>query len=106
MFGGVLGVGLAVLGALFNTFIIVVLTMYFLAVAAEDQVTRCTAWPRPRAATGSRALGDQIFRNIGGYVSGAFVVAMCAGISSLVFLFAVGLASTPSRWRSWSRCST
>ena len=30
-------------------------------------------------------------RSVGGYVSGAFVVAMCAGISSLVFLFVVGL---------------
>jgi predicted PurR-regulated permease PerM len=38
-------------------------------------------------------LGDRILRNIGGYVSGAFVVAMCAGISTLVFLFIVGLGS-------------
>src|SRR5690606_18409785 len=30
-FGGVLGIGLAVLGALFNAFIIIVLTLYFLA---------------------------------------------------------------------------
>ena len=28
---------------------------------------------------------------VGGYVSGAFVVALCAGLSSLVFLFIVGL---------------
>ena len=36
-------------------------------------------------------LGDRILGNVGGYVSGAFVVAMCAGVSSLVFLFIVGL---------------
>ena len=30
-------------------------------------------------------------RSVGGYVSGAFIVAMCAGISSLIFLFVVGL---------------
>ena len=28
---------------------------------------------------------------IGGYVSGAFLVALCAGITSLIFLFIVGL---------------
>ena len=32
-----------------------------------------------------------MIRNIGGYVSGAFIVASAAGVSSLVFLFAVGL---------------
>ena len=34
---------------------------------------------------------DRVIHNVGGYVSGAFVVAMCAGITSLVFLFVVGL---------------
>ncbi len=29
--------------------------------------------------------------SIGGYVSGAFIVATCAGLSSLIFLFVVGL---------------
>ena len=29
--------------------------------------------------------------SVGGYVSGAFIVATCAGLSSLVFLFVVGL---------------
>ena len=37
-------------------------------------------------------LGDRILQSVGAYVSGAFVVAMAAGISSLVFLFAVGLS--------------
>ena len=36
-------------------------------------------------------LGDQVLHGVGGYVSGAFVVAICAGISSLIFLFIVGL---------------
>ncbi len=36
-------------------------------------------------------LGDRIIHNVGGYVSGAFIVALCAGLSSLVFLFVVGL---------------
>ena len=29
--------------------------------------------------------------SVGGYVAGAFVVAVCAGVSSLIFLFIVGL---------------
>ena len=86
-----LGVGLAVVSALFNAFIIVVLTLYFLASLEHDQAARSTGWRRPRAATGSTKLGDRVIRNVGGYVSGAFVVAMCAGISSLIFLFVVGL---------------
>jgi len=89
-FGGVLGLGLAVLGALFNTFIIVVLTMYFLVSLPKTKTALYRLAPASRRDRVS-ALGDQIFRSIGGYVSGAFVVAMCAGISSLVFLFAVGL---------------
>ena len=36
-------------------------------------------------------LGDRILAGIGGYVSGAFIVALCAGLSTLVFLFIVGL---------------
>jgi predicted PurR-regulated permease PerM len=36
-------------------------------------------------------LGNRIIESVGGYVSGAFIVATCAGISSVIFLFAVGL---------------
>ncbi|WP_227465467.1 AI-2E family transporter [Nocardioides dongkuii] len=90
VFGGALGVGLAVLGALFNAFIILVLTLYFLA------SMKTTTGALYRLAPASRRdrvtkLGDRIVDSIGGYVSGAFVVALCAGLSSLVFLFAIGL---------------
>ena len=36
-------------------------------------------------------LGNRIFDGVGSYVSGAFVVAMCAGVTSLIFLVIVGL---------------
>jgi predicted PurR-regulated permease PerM len=90
VFGGVLGVGVAVLSALANFFIIVVLTLYFLA--SLPNIKRfgyrfAPASRRDRVQT----LGDQILSSVGGYVSGAFVVAVCAGISSLIFLFIVGL---------------
>ena len=90
IFGGAVGVGLAVLGALFNAFIIIVLTLYFLA---SLQTTKTAIYRLAPASRRDRVgrLGDRVVRSVGGYVSGAFLVAMCAGISSLVFLFIAGL---------------
>ncbi len=91
LFGGVLGFGLRILSALFNAFIIVVLTLYFLSSLELTKNALYKLAPASRRDRVSR-LGDKVIHNVGGYVSGAFVVAMCAGISSLVFLFAVGLS--------------
>jgi predicted PurR-regulated permease PerM len=90
IFGGALGFGLRVLGALFNGFIILVLTLYFLSSLDNTKSALYRLAPASRRDRVTR-LGDRIFESIGGYVSGAFIVAMCAGISSLVFLFVVGL---------------
>jgi predicted PurR-regulated permease PerM len=90
VFGGALGVGLAVLGALFNGFIVVVLTLYFLASLQTTKGAIYRLAPASRRDRVSR-LGNRVIRSVGGYVSGAFIVAMCAGISSLIFLFVVGL---------------
>ena len=90
IFGGAVGVGLAVVGALFNGFIVVVLTLYFLASLQTTKNALYRLAPASRRDRVSR-LGDRVFRSIGGYVAGAFIVALCAGISSLVFLFIVGL---------------
>lgn len=90
VFGGALGVGLAVLGALFNAFIILVLTLYFLSSMKTTTHAFYSLAPASRRDRVSK-LGDRVIAGIGGYVSGAFVVALCAGISSLVFLFAIGL---------------
>ena len=90
LFGGVLGVGLAVLSALFNAFIVVVLTLYFLASLQTTKNALYRLAPPSRRDRVTK-LGDRVIRSIGGYVSGAFIVAMCAGICSLIFLFVVGL---------------
>ena len=90
VFGGVLGVGLAVLSALANAFIVTVLTLYFLSSlqkTKEGFYHLAPASRRERVA----ALGDRILESVGGYVAGAFIVASCAGITSLIFLFVVGL---------------
>jgi predicted PurR-regulated permease PerM len=92
VFGGVVGVGLKVLSLLANTFVVIVLTLYFLASLPgmkQSAYRLAPASRRPRVA----ALGDEILGNVGAYVSGAFLVAMCAGVSSLVFLFVVGLGT-------------
>ena len=90
LFGGVVGVGIAVVSFVGNTFIVVVLTLYFLATLPKVKRSLYRLAPksgRPRVTE----LGDRILASVGAYVSGAFVVAMAAGISSLVFMFLVGL---------------
>lgn len=89
-FGGALGVGLAVLSAVGNAFIVIVLTLYFLASLPTIKHAGYRLAPASRRQKVSE-LGDEILGNVGGYVSGAFVVALAAGISSLIFLFVVGL---------------
>ena len=91
LFGGVVGVGLAVVSAVANTFIVVVLTLYFLASLPKMKQVAYQFAPATKRARVSD-LGDRILSNVGSYVSGAFLVALAAGLSSLIFLIAVGLA--------------
>jgi predicted PurR-regulated permease PerM len=91
IFGGVVGVGVAVLGFLANAFVVTVLTLYFLASLAHTKETLYSLAPASRRERVTD-LGNRIFDSIGGYVAGAFVVAVCAGLSSLVFLLVIGLA--------------
>src|SRR3954447_17762582 len=91
VFGGALNVGLKVLSLLGNVFVVVVLTLYFLAALPKIKSSMYHLAPASRRDRVSR-LGDQIVRSVGGYVSGAFIIAMCAGISTLAFLVIVGLA--------------
>ncbi len=90
LFGGVLGVGLAVLSALANAFIVTVLTLYFLSSLQSIKKALYNLAPRSRRDRVAK-LGDRVLEGVGGYVAGAFIVALCAGLTSLVFLFVVGL---------------
>jgi predicted PurR-regulated permease PerM len=89
-FGGALGVGLAVVSALANTLIVLVLMIYFLASLPSIKHSLYSVAPASRRPRVSE-LGDRIVRSTGAYVAGAFVVAVCAGLSTLVFTFIVGL---------------
>ncbi|MEA2483025.1 MAG: hypothetical protein QOC55_972, partial [Thermoleophilaceae bacterium] len=90
IFGGVLGLGLKLLSALANTFVIIVLTLYFLSSLESTKNGIYRLAPASRRERVSK-LGDRIVASVGGYVSGAFVVALTAGVTSLVFLFFAGL---------------
>lgn len=90
VFGGALGVGLAVLSAVANILIVLVLMIYFLASLPSIKAAAYRLAPASRRPRVSQ-LGDRIIRSTGAYVAGAFVVAVCAGISTLVFTFVIGL---------------
>ncbi len=90
LFGGVVGVGLAILSTLANAFVVIVLTLYFLASLDSVKHGLYNLAPASRRAR-VHDLGDRIVAGIGGYVSGAFLVATAAGLSTLVFLLIVGL---------------
>lgn len=89
LFGGVLGFGLKLLSALFNLFLILVLTLYFISSLQTTANAMYKLAPASRRDRVSK-LGNKVLANIGGYVSGAAIVALCAGVSSLVFLFFAG----------------
>jgi predicted PurR-regulated permease PerM len=89
--GGALGVGLAVVGALVNVFFVSVLTLYFLSTLPRIKRSMYSLIPASRRERVAR-LGDAILRQVGSYVSGAAVVALCAGTSSLIFFLVVGLS--------------
>jgi len=89
-FGGIVGVGRYVLGAVFSALTVLILTLYFLASlpSIKRQAYRLVpASRRERVAL----LGDEVLARVGGYVSGAFIIAFCAGASTLLFLFAIDL---------------
>lgn len=89
-FGGALGVGLAVINVLVTGFIVIVLTLYFIAAYDQTKNAIYRLAPASRRERVSK-LGDRVFDGIGGYVSGAFIVALCAGLSTLVLLFVIGM---------------
>jgi predicted PurR-regulated permease PerM len=89
-FGSVYSVGLAVVNALFNGFLIFVLTLYFLSALPTLKQSVYSMAPASRRQRVTY-LGDQILRQTGGYVAGVFVVTLCAGVSTFAFLEIIGL---------------
>jgi len=92
VFGGALGVGFFVLSALFNAFVIFILTLYFLVslpMIRASFLQLAPATRRDRVAY----LTDSVIDQTGGYVIGAVGIATCAAVVTGIFLTIVGLGA-------------
>jgi predicted PurR-regulated permease PerM len=88
--GGLLGgIGL-VFGTIFNVLTVVILTIYFLA--AFDRLKR-GAYRLVPASRRERvqALGDDVLTKIGGYITGALLISVIAGVTTAAFLLIIGV---------------
>lgn len=86
VFGGLLGVGRAVLSALFSALTVLVLTLYFLGSLPTIKSAAYKLVPASRRAR-VRNIGDQVVSTVGGFVAGQSIVAATAGVTTYVFLF-------------------
>jgi predicted PurR-regulated permease PerM len=87
LFGGLLGAGQLVLGALASTLTVLVLTIYLLADMPRLRKLIYRLVPasrRPRAIM----LGDEMFAKVGGYVLGNLLTSLIAGVGSFLWLAA------------------
>lgn len=85
-----LNVGRGALSAIFNTFTVLILTLYFLAALPQMKNFFYRFTPRSRRARVA-LLGDEILDQIGGYVSGAALISLIASVTSYIFLSIVGV---------------
>ncbi|WP_405142746.1 AI-2E family transporter [Sphaerisporangium sp. NBC_01403] len=85
MFGGLLGVASVVISAVFSGLTILVLTLYFLGSLNSIMDTAYRLVPRSRR-TRVQLLGDEIIKQIGGYVAGNLIISLIAGVVTFVFL--------------------
>jgi predicted PurR-regulated permease PerM len=87
---GLLGAGVAVVSALGNLFVVIVLTIYFLADLPRIRAAVYRMIPstrRPRAIL----IGDQIFAKVGGYVLGNLVISVIAGVLTYIWTLSFGV---------------
>jgi len=87
---GVLGAGEVVFGALANSLVVAVLTIYFLADLPRIRALGYRFVPharRPRAIL----IGDDILAKIGGYVLGNVVVSVIAAVLTFMWLVGFGV---------------
>ncbi len=92
IFTSVFGSGLGALRSIVDGVIVFVLTLYLLAGLPQLKRAAYSLAPRSRRIRVGQ-LGDEILRRVGGYVAGAFVVALLAGTVTALFLLAAGLGT-------------
>ncbi|MBB5431676.1 AI-2E family transporter [Nocardiopsis composta] len=89
VFGGVFGIGQAVLDSLVATFTVLVLTLFFMASLPGITETGYRLVPRSRRA-GVRELGDEIIRRVGDFIGGQLLIAAIGGVVAFLYLTAIG----------------
>jgi len=89
-FGGVIGVGKAVLSGAIAALTVLVLTLYFLASLPHVTSVAYHFVPASRRVRVSK-ITDEIIIRIGGFVSGQVTVAFIASMFGLVLAFSLGL---------------
>lgn len=90
LFGGIVGVGMVVLSAVFSAFSVLIMTLYFLASLPSMKRQAYRLVPASRRER-VQLLTDEILTRIGGFVSGALTVAFIAGLTSYIFLSLLGM---------------
>ncbi|MFL6115319.1 MAG: AI-2E family transporter [Catenulispora sp.] len=88
--GGALGFGKAVLTSVFKAFTILMLTVYFLGSLPNMVAGGLRLVPRSRRESAAD-LTDRVLNRVGGYVSGALVVSMCATVASWIAMAIMGI---------------
>lgn len=88
--GGVLGAGRLVLGTLFSLLVVVVLTIYFLAGVPRIKVTLYRLVPASRRSR-TELISEEVFAKVGAYLLGQTVLALIAGLGTLVWLAIMGV---------------
>lgn len=84
---GLLGAGKAIVSGVFSAFSVLILTLYFMASLPKIKQTLYRLAPRTRRERVT-LLGDEITQRVGGYVSGAAVIAFIAGLTTYIWLLA------------------
>jgi predicted PurR-regulated permease PerM len=92
IFTSVFGSGFGALRTVVAIVVVFVLTLYLLAGLPQLKRAMYSLAPRSRRPRVGQ-LGDEILRRVGGYVVGAFVVALLAGTVTALFLLAAGLGT-------------
>jgi predicted PurR-regulated permease PerM len=90
LFGGLVGVGRIVINAVFGALSVLIMTLYFLASLPSIKRQAYRLVPATRRER-VMLLGDEILARIGGYLSGAFVVAFIATLTSYIFLLSIDM---------------
>lgn len=88
--GGILSAGVTVATIFVDVLIILILTLYFLAGFPRIKAGAYRLVPASRR-TRVTDLGDRVLKQMGGYLSGATIIALQAGLVAGIFAFAVGL---------------